>query len=80
VKDIRNTHLNIGSGADLSIGELVDLVRGIIDYKGIIEWDTTLPDGTGQKLMDGSRIRALGWKDTIPLKTGIAGVYKDYCK
>jgi len=80
VKDIRNTHLNIGSGADLSIRELVDIVKEIIGYQGKIEWDTTLPDGTGQKLMDGSRIRALGWKDTIPLKTGIAGVYKDYCK
>lgn len=80
VKDIRNTHLNIGSGTDLSIRELVDLVREIVDYRGNIEWDSSLPDGTSQKLMDGSRIRSLGWKDSISLKTGITKVYAEYCK
>jgi len=80
VKDIRNTHLNIGSGTDLSIRELVEMIKEIIDYRGNIEWDSSLPDGTSQKLMDGSRIRSLGWKDTISLKDGIAGVYRDYTK
>jgi GDP-L-fucose synthase len=80
VKDIRNTHINIGSGTDLTIRELVEMAREIIGYQGIIEWDTTLPDGTAQKLMDVSKIRSLGWKDTIPLKTGISAVYSDYCK
>jgi GDP-L-fucose synthase len=80
VKDIRNTHINIGSGVDITIRELVEMVREIIGYHGIIEWDSSLPDGTGQKLMDVSKIRALGWKDTIPLKTGVAGVYRDYCQ
>ncbi len=80
VKDIRNTHINIGSGTDLTIRELVELAKDIIDYKGDIEWDSSLPDGTGQKLMDVSRIRALGWKDSIPLKSGITTVYDDYCK
>jgi GDP-L-fucose synthase len=80
VKDIRNTHINIGSGTDITIRELVEMAKEIIGYEGIIEWDTTLPDGTGQKLMDASKIRSLGWKNTIPLNTGIAGVYKDYCK
>ncbi|MCB8999492.1 MAG: GDP-L-fucose synthase [Bacteroidales bacterium] len=80
VKNIRNTHLNIGSGSDLTIRELVDMVKEIVGYKGIIEWDKSLPDGTAQKLMDGSRIRALGWKDGIPLHAGIADVYSNYCK
>jgi len=80
VKNIRNTHLNIGSGTDLTIRELVETAREIINYKGDIEWDSSLPDGTDQKLMDSSRIRALGWKDTISLKSGIARVYSDYCK
>jgi len=80
VKDIRNTHINIGSGTDLSIRELVEMVKNIIGYRGIIEWDSSLPDGTGQKLMDVSKIRALGWKDTIPLDAGIKSVYADYCR
>jgi len=80
VKDIRNTHLNIGSGTDISIRELVDLAIEIIDYKGKIEWNTSLPDGTGQKLMDSNRIRGLGWKDSISLKDGISSVYRDYSK
>jgi GDP-L-fucose synthase len=80
VKDIRNTHLNIGSGTDLTIRELVEMAKEIIGYRGNIEWDASLPDGTDQKLMDGSRIRALGWKDSIPLPKGITGVYLDYCR
>jgi len=80
VKDIRNTHINIGSGTDLSIRELVEMVKEIIGYKGAIEWDSSLPDGTGQKLMDVSKIKTLGWRDSISLSSGIAGVYKDYCK
>jgi GDP-L-fucose synthase len=80
VKDIRNTHLNIGSGTDISIHDLVEMVNEVIGYRGNIEWDTTLPDGTGQKLMDVSKIRALGWKESIPLKIGIAGVYEGYCR
>ena len=79
VKDIRNTHINIGSGVDLTIRELVEMVKDIVGYHGIIEWNASLPDGTGQKLMDVSKIRSLGWKDTIPLKEGIEGVYKNYC-
>jgi GDP-L-fucose synthase len=78
VKDIRNTHINIGSGVDITIRELVELVKDIIGYSGNIEWNSKLPDGTGQKLMDVSKIRALGWRDSIPLKEGISGVYKDY--
>ncbi len=80
VKDIRNTHINIGTGTDLTIRELVEMVKEIIGYQGNIEWDTSLPDGTSQKLMDVSKIRSLGWKDSIPLRAGITSVYNDYCK
>ncbi len=79
VKDIRNTHINIGSGTDITIRELVEMAKKIIGYQGAIEWDTSLPDGTGQKLMDVSKIRALGWRDTISLESGITAVYQNYC-
>ncbi len=80
VKDIRNTHLNIGSGTDLTIRELVGMVRNIVGYEGLIEWDSSLPDGTAQKLMDVSKIHGLGWKDSIPLSEGIRRVYSDYSR
>ena len=78
VKNIRNTHLNIGSGTDISIKDLVELSSDIVDFQGDIKWDTSRPDGTFQKVMDVSRINALGWKDTIQIKEGIKKVYDEY--
>jgi len=78
VKDIRNTHLNIGTGKDITIRELVDLAKGIIGYEGVIEWDHKMPDGTEQKLMDVSKINALGWKASISLPEGLKMVYSWY--
>lgn len=70
--------INIGSGSDLTIKELAELVRQIVDFKGEIAWDTSKPDGTPRKLMDSSRIFALGWKPAIAFETGIADAYKDF--
>ena len=78
VKDIRNTHINIGTGKDISIKELVELAGDIIGFKGNIGWDSSLPDGTGQKLMDVSKINALGWKESVSLRDGIKLVYDWY--
>jgi GDP-L-fucose synthase len=68
--------INIGVGADQTIMELAGMVGEAIGYKGEIKWDTTMPDGTPRKLLDVTRIRKLGWKPQIALKTGIREVYQ----
>ena len=72
--------INVGSGRELSIWDLANLVKKIVGYPGDIVWDATKPDGTPRKIMDSSRIFALGWKPRIDLETGIAQVYQDYLK
>lgn len=67
--------LNIGTGEDISIKELADMVRTVVGYPGEIVWDTSKPDGMPQKLLDVSKIHALGWKHTIPLEQGLASTY-----
>ncbi len=69
--------VNVGTGEDLSIRELAELVKEITGYKGELRFDTSKPDGTPRKLMDVSRIHALGWKHRIGLREGIASVYED---
>ena len=68
--------VNIGVGEDIEIRELAELIRDIVGYKGGIVQDTSKPDGTPRKLMDVSKLHAMGWKARIPLREGIAGVYK----
>jgi len=68
-------HVNIGTGSDITIKDLAFLVRKIVGFKGDIEFDTSKPDGTPRKLMDVSKINALGWKHTIGLEEGIQKVY-----
>jgi len=67
--------INIGSGKDLAIKELAEIVQEIVGHKGEIEWDVNKPDGTPRKLMDVSRINELGWKAEIGLKEGIQRTY-----
>lgn len=74
------THLNVGSGKDISISDLANLVAQIIGYKGSIEYDTTKPDGTPRKLMDVSRINSLGWKYKTELEEGIKLTYEWFIK
>lgn len=74
------THLNVGSGKDISISDLTNLVSQIIGYKGSIEYDTTKPDGTPRKLMDVSRINSLGWKYKTELEEGIKFTYDWFIK
>ena len=68
--------INIGSGTDVTIKELAETVREVVGFDGEIEWDTTQPDGTPRKLMDNSRIRALGWEPKIALPEGIRSAYQ----
>jgi GDP-L-fucose synthase len=67
--------VNIGWGQDVSIRELAELVMSVIGYKGRLNFDSTKPDGTPRKLLDVSRLNALGWQAKIPLKTGIETTY-----
>ena len=68
--------INIGCGEDLTIRELVQLVKDVVGYQGEVEWDNSKPDGTPQKLLDSSRLHALGWKTTTPLTEGIRSTYE----
>ena len=70
--------VNIGTGEDLSIKALAEMVKGIIGFEGDIRWNTEKPDGTPRKLMDVSRIHASGWKHRISLHEGISAVYEDF--
>ena len=72
--------INVGFGSDISIRDLAEVVRRIVGYDGRIEWDATRPDGTPRKLMDSSRLFALGWKPRIDLETGIRVAFDDFLK
>jgi len=71
-------HLNVGSGQDLSIKELAHTVAAAAGFTGEIQWDSSKPDGTPRKVLDVSRINALGWKPTITLEEGIASTIAWY--
>jgi GDP-L-fucose synthase len=71
-------HLNVGSGEDLSIRNLAEKVAAAAGFSGEIEWDSSKPDGTPKKVLDVSRIKALGWKPTITLDEGIASTIAWY--
>lgn len=70
--------INVGFGSDVTIRELAEIVRRIVGFKGEIVWDTSKPDGTPRKLMDSSRLFALGWKPQIDLEAGIRLAYEDF--
>lgn len=70
--------LNVGTGEDLSIKELALLIKKIVGFEGELKFDSSKPDGTPRKLMDVSRIHALGWKHKIDLEQGIQSVYGEY--
>jgi len=72
--------INVGFGSDLSIRELAELVQRIIGFPGRIIWDTSKPDGTPRKLMDSSRLFALGWKPEVNLEQGIRLAYADFLR
>src|ERR1035437_1754688 len=76
--DIKNTHINIGTGRDLTIKELAGLIKNIVGFKGEIQWDSSKPDGTYRKLLDVSKINKLGWKEKISLEEGIKMIYNKY--
>jgi GDP-L-fucose synthase len=70
--------INIGTGTDVTIKELTELVAQVTGFKGVIKWDATKPDGTPRKLMDVSRLSALGWKARIALAEGVQKTYASF--
>jgi GDP-L-fucose synthase len=72
------SHINVGSGKEATIKEMAETVKEVTGFKGSIAWDVSKPDGTPRKLMDSSRIHALGWKSQVSLKEGIGLAYKDF--
>ncbi len=70
--------VNIGTGEDLTIKELAELIKDIVGYQGELVWNTEKPDGTPRKLMDVGRLHAMGWKHRIGLREGITRVYAEF--
>lgn len=76
--EIRNSHINIGTGEDISIAELAELVRSIVGFGGTLVFDDRKPDGTLKKLTDVSKLHALGWKHQVTLEDGVKRIYGWY--
>ena len=68
--------INVGCGEDITVRELAELICNVVGFDGELVWDTSKPDGTPRKLLDVTKIRALGWQPTIPLRKGIAQTYE----
>lgn len=79
-KGITEGLYNVGTGADVTIAELAETVMRTVGFTGTIEFDASKPDGTPRKLLDVSRMRALGWKAKTSLQDGIAKAYQDFCE
>lgn len=76
--EIRNCHINVGTGKELTIKELSQLVVKAVDFKGVIEFDSNKPDGTPRKLIDVSKLHSLGWKHKIEIEEGVQKLFEWY--
>ena len=76
--DVRNCHINIGSGVEVTIAGLAALVQQTVGYDGTLRWDATKPDGTLRKLTDVSRLHSLGWRHRVELEDGVPALYRWY--
>ena len=72
------SHVNVGCGEDVTIAEAARLVAEVVGYAGAVTFDTSKPDGTPRKLMDSTRLNALGWQARVPLREGLARAYQDF--
>jgi GDP-L-fucose synthase len=72
------SHINVGCGIDISIGELAKTIARVIDYRGEIVFDLSKPDGTPRKLMDSTRLNALGWESQVGLEAGLSLAYQNF--
>ena len=74
------SHINVGSGEDITIKELALTIAKVVGYEGSIEFDPTKPDGTPRKLMDSSRLNKLGWQASVSLEAGLCRAYSDFLR
>ena len=79
-KEVRNCHINIGTGKEISIGDLARLIVATIGYRGRLQFDATKPDGTPRKLCDVTRLHRLGWHHKIEIEEGVKRLYHWYCQ
>lgn len=78
--EVRNCHINIGTGKDISIHDLAYLIKSVVGYEGQITFDSSKPDGTMKKLTNPSKLNNLGWHHTVELEEGIKRIYDWYVK
>jgi GDP-L-fucose synthase len=76
--EIRNAHINIGTGKEISIGELARLIKSTVGFKGDLIFNTSKPDGTMRKLTDPSKLHQLGWKHQVEIEEGVSKLYRWY--
>jgi GDP-L-fucose synthase len=74
------SHINVGTGVDCTIRELAETMKNVVGFKGKLSFNASKPDGTPRKLMDVSRLQALGWEYTIPSEDGLADTYEWYAE
>jgi len=79
-KDIRNCHINVGTGKEVSIREIAEMIMKEVQFKGDLRWDSSKPDGTMRKLTDVSKLHSLGWHHKVEIDEGIERLYKWYLK
>lgn len=72
------SHIHVGCGREISIGEVAKLIGRVVGFRGQIEYDATRPDGTPRKLMNVSRLNALGWKPRVDVEEGLRITYRDF--
>ena len=76
--EIKNSHINIGTGIDITIADLANTIKTIIGFNGLIVWDESIPDGTFQKVLNIDKLKKIGWNFSVDLKLGIKKVYENY--
>ena len=77
-KEIRNCHINVGTGKELTIRELSELVVKAVGFEGTVEFDASKPDGTMRKLIDVSKLHSLGWTHKVEIEDGVAKLFEWY--
>lgn len=77
-KEVRNCHINIGTGKEISIADLAELIAQKVGYTGQIRFDASKPDGTMRKLTDPGKLHDLGWKHSVEIDEGIQRIYSWY--
>ena len=74
------SHINVGSGSDVTITQLAQLIQKVVGYKGSIDYDLSKPDGAPRKWMDSQKLQGLGWQPAYSLSDGINAAYDDFLK